>query len=92
MLKMYKYESQEAGPFFMEAEVEDKADALLFQKFFRDAIEVNNCSESTFGLDKNFKEVIAMKYPFNQRFRLVYATTSKGGSISLFIVGQQETA
>ena len=76
----------------MEAEIEDKADALLFQKIFRDAIQVNECVESTFGLDKKFKEVIAMNYPYHQRFRLAYATTIKGGSISLFIVGQQETA
>ncbi|GEO03367.1 hypothetical protein AAE02nite_10310 [Adhaeribacter aerolatus] len=73
MLKIYNYEDTGKDGFFMDAEIESKADGLRFQRIFRNAIEANRQVESTFGYNNKFKEVLVMKYPLNQRFRLVYS-------------------
>ncbi len=86
MLRMYAYEKEEDGTFYVEAEIDTEADALLLQKHFRDAIQVNRGTESRFGYDEMFNEVLEMDYPSNTRFRLAYAIVNQRTGIMMTLV------
>lgn len=88
MLTMYKYETGE-GSFFMESKITNEEDAVLFQRIFRDAIQVKMSTESTFGLDEDFEEFLEMSYPRDHRFRLTYESEAEGASIKMILVNSK---
>lgn len=84
------YEKDFEGGFWVDAVLEDQADALVFQRLVRDAITATQMYKSAFGINKSQQEFLVLKYPFKQRFMFIYE--SYGTRISLLKLLPSEQA